>query len=214
MKKFAIIAVALLYIAAAHAQQAQEEKFSSSPYVFSNFMDANIKFAFGGKGKAKANIFLRDASLIFLKNNTKMKANLVNVVEVAFGDTVYRKTGEQLGRVIAHNDSNYLVEVTTVDIDAIREAERSNQNTRFLDLPEFNIFIETEGDYFGNTIEQRFPLKSVYYFIKNGQPFRASENEFRKHLLKNRKKDFKELMKDRYWSWKDPESLSKLLTYF
>ena len=160
------------------------------------------------------NIFLRDASLIFLKNDKKMKANLLNVIEVAFGDTVYRKAGEQLGRVIAEKNGNYLVEITTVDMEAMREAERRNENTSFLDLPEFNIFIETDGDYYGNTIEPKFPLKAVYYFLKGGVPFKASESEFKKHLRKEKKKEFKELMKDRYWSWKDAESLKRLLDYF
>ena len=99
-------------------------------------------------------------------------------------------------------------------MEAMREAERRNENTSFLDLPEFNIFIETDGDYYGNTIEPKFPLKAVYYFLKGGVPFKASESEFKKHLRKEKKKEFKELMKDRYWSWKDAESLKRLLDYF
>ncbi len=214
MKRFVFLIAAILYFSGTAAQQVQVERFSKTPYVFNDFRDTKIKFAFGGKGTAKANIFLRDASLIFLKNDKKMKANLLNVIEVAFGDTVYRKAGEQLGRVIAEKNGNYLVEITTVDMEAMREAERRNENTSFLDLPEFNIFIETDGDYYGNTIEPKFPLKAVYYFLKGGVPFKASESEFKKHLRKEKKKEFKELMKDRYWSWKDAESLKRLLDYF
>lgn len=214
MKRFVFLIAAILYFSGTAAQQVQVERFSKTPYVFNDFRDAKIKFAFGGKGTAKANIFLRDASLIFLKNDKKMKANLLNVIEVAFGDTVYRKAGEQLGRVIAEKNGNYLVEITTVDMEAMRESERRNENTSFLDLPEFNIFIETDGDYYGNTIEPKFPLKAVYYFLKGGVPFKASESEFKKHLRKEKKKEFKELMKDRYWSWKDAESLKRLLDYF
>ena len=196
MKRFVFLIAAILYFSGTAAQQVQVERFSKTPYVFNDFRDAKIKFAFGGKGTAKANIFLRDASLIFLKNDKKMKANLLNVIEVAFGDTVYRKAGEQLGRVIAEKNGNYLVEITTVDMEAMREAERRNENTSFLDLPEFNIFIETDGDYYGNTIEPKFPLKAVYYFLKGGVPFKASESEFKKHLRKEKKKEFKE-----YFGW-------------
>lgn len=212
-KRFLLAAAVALYTVALMAQQSQEEKFSRTPFAFEDFRDANIKFAFGRKGTAKANIFLRDASLIFLKDSVKMKADLMSVVEVAFGDTVYRKTGDRLGRMIAEKDGRYLVEVTTIDIEAMREAERRNENTGFLDLPEFNLFIETNAEYFGNTKEPKFPLKSTYYFIKDGQPFKAAEHEFKKHLRSDKKHDFKELMKDRYWSWKDAKSLTVLLDY-
>ena len=98
------------------------------------------------------------------------------------------KPANSWGVSLQKKNGNYLVEITTVDMEAMREAERRNENTSFLDLPEFNIFIETDGDYYGNTIEPKFPLKAVYYFLKGGVPFKASESEFKKALAQRKEK--------------------------
>lgn len=213
MKKILFILLALLPLAGINAQQQKIMKRSHIPYAFKDFKNVKIKFAFGGKGTAKANIFLRDASLIYLKDSVKMKANLFSVLSVDFGDTVYRKVGDQMGRVVAEKNGNFLVDVTTIDMDAIHEAERHGDNTQFLDLPEFNVFIDTHADYYGKDESAVYPLKDTYYFIHKGDWFPAYEREFKKHLRADKKNDFKELMKNRFWSWWDEKSLLELLDY-
>lgn len=195
------------------AQQVQEKRYTHRVLVFPEFRDARITFSFLRKGKARANIFYKDASLIYLQDTVKMQADLSNVLRVDFGDSVsYQTVGKQMGRVVAEKGRNSLVCVTTVDMSEYNTDAEKGKNLPFFELPDFNVFLETEGD-FSDDAKQGYPLKDTYYFISMGDPFPATEREFKKHLAAEKKNDFKELMKDRFWSWNDARSLAKLLDY-
>ncbi len=215
MKKvIALLFVALLF-GKTYAQQAQVEKRSKIPYVYKDFQDAKIEFAFGKDKIYKANIFLKDASLLYKKDSTIMKANLFGVIFVTFNDALYRRTGEnQMGKVLAQKGEIFLTEVTTIDLAQMREDASTGKNSTFLDLPELNLFIETNADYWANGEGDSWPLKTEYFFIVNGETFPAAEKIVKKHIRNDKKADFKELMKNRKWSWKDAGSLKELVDYF
>ena len=59
-----------------------------------------------------------------------------------------------------------------------------------------------------------YPLKQEYYFMLKGRVVEARERRIKKEVLPEMKEAFKNLMNDRWWSWKDPASLSKLFIYF
>ena len=213
MKKLIVILTAVLCFSTSWAQQAQVEKRTKIPFAYKNFREADIEYAFGKGKPAKANIFLRDASLLYMKDTTVMKANLFGVISVNFGDAVYRKTDNRMGKVLASKGDILLTDVITIDVNKMRDDARSGKNSTFLDLPEFNIFVETNADYWGKEEANTYPLKDEYFFIVKGVAFPASEKIFKKHLREDKRDDFKELMKNRKWSWKDAESLKVLLDY-
>lgn len=215
MKKTILFLSALLWVSGATmAQQAQVERRSKIPFAYKDFKDGNIEFAFGKDKIYKANIFLKDASLLYKNDTTVMKANLFGVISVDFGDALYRKTGDRMGKVIEQKGEVFLTVVTTIDTDRMREDARSGRNSTFLDLPEFNLFIDTNADYWAEGEGSSWPLKDEYFFVVKGEAIPAAEKIVKKSIRADKKNDFKELMKNRKWSWKDANSLKVLVDYF
>ena len=215
MKKTILFLSALLWVSGATmAQQAQVERRSKIPFAYKDFKDGNIEFAFGKDRIYKANIFLKDASLLYKNDTTVMKANLFGVISVDFGDALYRKTGDRMGKVIEQKGEVFLTVVTTIDTDRMREDARSGRNSTFLDLPEFNLFIDTNADYWAEGEGSSWPLKDEYFFVVKGEAIPAAEKIVKKSIRADKRNDFKELMKNRKWSWKDANSLKVLVDYF
>lgn len=215
MKKTILFLFALLWVSGATmAQQAQVERRSKIPFAYKDFKDGNIEFAFGKDKIYKANIFLKDASLLYKNDTTVMKANLFGVISVDFGDALYRKTGDRMGKVIEQKGEVFLTVVTTIDTDRMREDARSGRNSTFLDLPEFNLFIDTNADYWAEGEGSSWPLKDEYFFVVKGEAIPAAEKIVKKSIRTDKRNDFKELMKNRKWSWKDANSLKVLVEYF
>ena len=215
MKKTILFLSALLWVSGATmAQQAQVERRSKIPFAYKDFKDGNIEFAFGKDTIYKANIFLKDASLLYKNDTTVMKANLFGVISVDFGDALYRKTGDRMGKVIEQKGEVFLTVVTTIDTDRMREDARSGRNSTFLDLPEFNLFIDTNADYWAEGEGSSWPLKDEYFFVVKGEAIPAAEKIVKKSIRADKRNDFKELMKNRKWSWKDANSLKVLVDYF
>lgn len=215
MKKTILFLFALLWVSGATmAQQAQVERRSKIPFAYKGFKDGNIEFAFGKDKIYKANIFLKDASLLYKNDTTVMKANLFGVISVDFGDALYRKTGDRMGKVIEQKGEVFLTVVTTIDTDRMREDARSGRNSTFLDLPEFNLFIDTNADYWAEGEGSSWPLKDEYFFVVKGEAIPAAEKIVKKSIRADKRNDFKELMKNRKWSWKDANSLKVLVDYF
>lgn len=215
MKKTILFLFALLWVSGATmAQQAQVERRSKIPFAYKDFKDGNIELAFGKDKIYKANIFLKDASLLYKNDTTVMKANLFGVISVDFGDALYRKTGDRMGKVIEQKGEVFLTVVTTIDTDRMREDARSGRNSTFLDLPEFNLFIDTNADYWAEGEGSSWPLKDEYFFVVKGEAIPAAEKIVKKSIRADNRNDFKELMKNRKWSWKDANSLKVLVDYF
>lgn len=215
MKKTILFLFALLWVSGATlAQQAQVERRSKIPFAYKDFKDGNIEFAFGKDKIYKANIFLKDASLLYKNDTTVMKANLFGVISVDFGDALYRKTGDRMGKVIEQKGEVFLTVVTTIDTDRMREDARRGRNSTFLDLPEFNLFIDTNADYWAEGEGSSWPLKDEYFFVVKGEAIPTAEKIVKKSIRADKRNDFKELMKNRKWSWKDANSLKVLVDYF
>lgn len=215
MKKTILFLFALLWVSGAiMAQQAQVERRSKIPFAYKDFKDGNIELAFGKDKIYKANIFLKDASLLYKNDTTVMKANLFGVISVDFGDALYRKTGDRMGKVIEQKGEVFLTVVTTIDTDRMREDARSGRNSTFLDLPEFNLFIDTNADYWAEGEGSSWPLKDEYFFVVKGEAIPAAEKIVKKSIRADKRNDFRELMKNRKWSWKDANSLKVLVDYF
>lgn len=215
MKKTILFLFALLWVSGAiMAQQAQVERRSKIPFAYKDFKDGNIELAFGKDKIYKANIFLKDASLLYKNDTTVMKANLFGVISVDFGDALYRKTGDRMGKVIEQKGEVFLTVVTTINTDRMREDARSGRNSTFLDLPEFNLFIDTNADYWAEGEGSSWPLKDEYFFVVKGEAIPAAEKIVKKSIRADKRNDFKELMKNRKWSWKDANSLKVLVDYF
>lgn len=194
------------------AQQNQQQRRSRSIFAFPEFRVGNVRQSFGRIAKDTVNIYLKDASLVYKKDGKIMRAYVKGIYGVDFGDSLhYVKVDSAMARVVAQKGYNYLLCKTTVNMAKFREEESGGTGLDFFEMSDFKYFAELNQDKRDEDIG--LPLQDRYYFSVKGMIIRANENEFKKMIGKDQKQAFKVLMANRFWSWKDPESLKMLLDF-
>ena len=212
---FLILPLLLLFPLLLQAQQSKKQLRSATPFALKEFQRAKVIQPFGKFIWAEANVYLKDASLFFMENDTMKRAFLNKVVAVQFDSVTFRKVEEQqLGEVIAEKNYNFLVRVRTIDMKQYNEETDGTQNAAYLDFDGIgrmeSTFIDLNNSPF---LEEGFPVKDKYYFIVKGKCVVANEAHIEREISKKHLDDFKTLMRDRWWSWRDEESLKMLLEY-
>ena len=201
-----------LPLAPLHAQQVQEQKRSRSVFLFPEFQDAKIKQSFGRYAKAKANIYLKDGSLMYMENGKIMRAYTQGIFGVTFGDTLeFMKVDSVMARVVARDGYNFLLCLTTVNMKRYREEEAGGTGLDYFQFEDFNVFMSLNEDRRDDDLG--IPLQDKYFFNAKGFVFPANETAFKKAIAPEQQQPFKVLMQHRFWSWKDPESLKMLLEF-
>ena len=215
MKQLLILTLLLLLPHSVFGQQARKQERSATPFANAEFKRAKILQPFGKFVWADANIYLKDASLCFMENDTIKKAYVDKVVAVQFDSATYRKVEDgQMGLVVAEKNYNCLVRVRTIDMKQYTEEHDGTQNAAYFDFDGIgrmgSAFIDLNNAPF---LEEGFPVKDKYYFIVKGKCVVANESHIEREVSKKHMDAFKELMRDRWWSWRDEESLKMLLEY-
>lgn len=193
--------------------QLTEEVRSEGVFYFNKFKKAKVIQPFGRFVEVWANVFLKDASLCFLENDTVKKAYLDKVIAVEFDSVEFRTIDKRmLGEVIAIKNYNYLVRVRTVDMERYAQETDGSENGAFFEFDGIgragSEFIDLDSEIYR---KEGLPLKDKYYFIVKGRPVVASETYVRREISTWAMDRFKTLMNDRWWSWRDEESLIMLL---
>lgn len=193
------------------AQQLQELRRSKLPVIYPEFKEARVNQPFGRHTTARVNFSLDDGALYFLDDDDKIRRAFVkNILSVEVDSTTYLKVDSIFGEVIAMQDYNYLVRVTLVD-------------KKIYGQENFDVaaMMALGGGFFKESVlaleeemEKGYPLKDIYYFVLRGKVVPARESAIKKCIAPEYKTAFKTLMGDRWWSWHDGQSLSKLLMYF
>ncbi len=204
-----LLAAFLLFGIPASAQQQQIVRRAQTPYAFSEFKDATVRQLFGRTIKQKVNISLEDATLRYYQDGKMMVANLDRILGVDFDSVSYVKVEDMLGAVVAKKGYNYLLRVTTIDRVLFDKEVAGTENSSYMQLE--GAFIDLHPDE--EILPKGFPLKDKYYFWYSGKTVPAIEREFKKIVPAEKKRAFKDLMGDRWWSWKDEASLIQLLDY-
>lgn len=207
MKRIILLLFALCFVClGAMAQQLQQERRVKSLYLYPEFKEATVLQTFGRKLKAKANIFLEDGSLVYVdeKDGKTKRAYVDNILGVVFDDTVhYMKVDSVMARVVAQKGYNYLLCNTHVDMKRLSDENETNQT-----LEMAGIINRAKRDD-----EQGYPLTDTYYFQIGTEVIKANESKFKHFVSKDQQQAFKVLMANRFWSWRDPESLKMLLDF-
>ena len=216
MKHLILIFSMLLMPLMGFAQQVQVEKRSQTALLYPTFQEAKILQTFGRSVKAKANIFLKDGSLVYLdeKTNKVMRAYVKNIVGVEFGDTAkYMKVDSVMARVVAQKGYNRLLCCTHVYMPLYREETTGGKgmDNFTVELPGSETFLNLDTQKRDD--EGGIPLTDTYYFYINGFVIPANESSFKKFVGKDQMQAFKVLKENRFWSWNDPESLKMLLDF-
>ena len=201
------------------AQQQQEELRAHSQLLFPEFRNAKVLQTFNRRVKAKANILYKNAALCYLdeKDNKVYQAVNKSIVGVEFDSIRYMKVNDiAMGRVIAQQGQNLLLCVTTIDMQRYKAQTGGGSDLPFFEIDMAGFGLNQLMDLSGaeQLDNHGYPLKQEYYFMLKGRVVEARERSIKKEVLPEMKEAFKNLMNDRWWSWKDPASLSKLFIYF
>ena len=108
-----------------------------------------------------------------------------------------------MARVVAQRGYNILLRHTYVDKNRLHDEQVRDLNFEMSGV----IYLDKRDD------EQGYPLTDRYYFIVRGETIPANESAFKRFVGKDQKQAFKVLMGNRFWSWKDPESLMMLFDF-
>ena len=207
MKRIIFLLLALCFLSiGAMAQQFQQEKRVKSLYLYPEFKEATVLQTFGRKLKAKGNIFLEDGSFVYLdeKDGKTKRAYVDNILGVVFDDSVrYMKVDSVMGRVVAQKGYNYLLCNTHVNQKRMQEEFETKQTLEMAGI----INLPKRDD------EQGYSLTDTYYFQIGTEVIKANESAFKHYVSKDQQQAFKVLMANRFWSWRDPESLKMLLDF-
>ncbi len=194
------------------AQQQTGDPRTHSLFVFKDFKNAKVLQPFGRFTTAKANILLKNSTLCFMDGTKVKEAYVQNVLGVEFDSVKYMKVNEnQMAKVVSSKGYNYLLCVTKINRDKLEAETHGGDNLPFFEITDVGAFYELDGQAFD--FDKGYPLVSQYYFSIKGVVIPANETSFKKYVRPEMKEAFKNLMNDKFWSWKDPASLTQLFTY-
>lgn len=201
------------------AQQAQEELRASSQLVYPEFREGRVLQSFGRSIKAKVNILYKNAALVFIdpKDSLVRQAANTSVLGVQIDSVVYRKVDNTaFGRVVAERDGNLLLCVTTIDMKRYKEITSGGTDMPFFEIDMAGFGMNRLLDLTGaeQAANVGYPLRKDYYFSLKGRIVPAREKVIKQEISPEMRTAFRNLMADRWWSWRDATSLTQLLMYF
>jgi hypothetical protein len=177
--------------------------------AFREFKPAVVHMANGTTVKTKfANIFLKNAALLFLRGENTMEANMEPIVSVDINDQRYVKIDDMLALEIDSVGENVLYCATTIDLVSYKTMLRNNVNISNISFGD-NVSYSTVD----LTPEEGMPLPLIphFYYYYNGEMVKVHEREISRRLSKEKKRAYKTIISLPDFSWVDAESLVTLL---
>lgn len=208
-----LLLILLLLAAPCLAQQQTADLRIKRQMFFEHFRPAKIIQPFGRFVVDTVNISVRNSGLLFKQDGKIMQADLSRILRVEVDDTLHymRVDKDRLGLVVGHSGSNYLLCVTQLNRKKYEAETTGGDNLPYLEFPELGGFIELDGDKFNWQVG--YPLEQKYFFSLGGVVVDCVESKIKPYIRPEMKLAFKNLMADRWWSWKDRKSLLQLLPY-
>ena len=209
MRKYYNLLLLLMLTMGAVGTLAQKRTTMATHYR--DFRPSMITFTDGRRlPQPLTNIFLKNSTLLYMKGEYAMEANMDNIVAVEFDDRNYRNINGQLGYFVDSVKSNSLYCIELFDQDSYERNLRNNVNISSLDLSNdqmgtTTVDLNTEEDY-------KFPVIPKYYYRLNGEWVKVHERDLWRRLKdKEKRRLFKTVVGSDNFSWVDPESLVSLL---
>ena len=199
-----------MFAMAAHFCSAQERTTQAT--VYSQFKPSVIGLTNGRTIKQSlTNVFLKNSSLVYLKGEYTMEANMDNILTVEFDNRKYYNIHNQLAYVVDSVGKNILYRIDLLDLVAYNQQIRNNINISNMGFENGGISTTTmdingEDDY-------KFPVIANYYYLYNGELVRVHEREVSRVLPKDKdlRRKYRTIIGMDDFSWTKDESLIRLL---
>lgn len=205
MKKLLTLLIVTLGIAGS----ALAQKRTTMPTFYREYRPAVITFTDGHKSKnAFTNVFLKNASLLFLKGSQSMEANMDNIAAVDFDDRSFVAIDKKLAYLVDSVGSNALYCIELFDKDTYERNLKNNVNISSLDIGDqismSMVDLNGEEDY-------KLPVFRHYYYLYNGKFVKVHERDIARSLSKEKRTMMKRIMALPDFSWVEVSSLMQLL---
>jgi len=206
MKKTLLTLMAMMSILTA---QAQDEVTDLT--LLREFETAYVMLTSGRTTKVPfANIFLKNASLLYKSGDKTMQADMASVASVDIGKRHFININQHLGECL-YTDSvsgNSLYCVSLIDLDAYKRQLQNATVITNLSLDE-NMGVTTAELLPPD--ERVLPLVRFYHMQLNGKLVEAHERPLKRVLSKEQRQRMYSQMARTEFSWTQPESLKDLL---
>ena len=154
------------------------------------------------------NIFLKNSSLLYLKGDYTMEANMDNVLAVDFPDRSYVAINKQLAYTVDSVGRNVIYCIELFDQDSYERNLRNNINISNLSLGDQ---ISTTTVDINNEEDRKLPVFRHFYFLYEGEFVKVHERDLSRRLSKEKRTMMKRIVALPDFSWQREESLKKLL---
>jgi hypothetical protein len=186
------------------------QRITPSLTVYKEFKPAIILLNDGRKlNQPLANIFLKNSSLLYMKDTQAMEANLDNIMSVDFDDRSYIKIDTLLAFLVDTVGNNALYCAEQIDLVSYKQSVLNNHMITNIGLG---------GDQLSSTTidimdeeDIHFPVVPLYFFRINGEFIFVHERSLSRHLSKEKRRMMKSIMALDGFSWTEKSSLLKLL---
>lgn len=204
MKKgFAILLLSMLCLTG----MAQKRTLSAT--LYKEFKPSVITFTDGHSSKQSlTNIFLKNSTLLFMRGEHAMEANMDNIAAVDFGDRKYVAIDKQLAYLVDTVGNNALYCKELFDQDSYERNLRNNINISNLELGDQ---ISTTTIDLNNEEDYKLPVFKHFYMKLDGQYVRVHERDLGRKLSKDKRVMMKRIIAMPDFSWQKEESLITLL---
>lgn len=177
--------------------------------IFEGYKPAIVTLTTGKISKvAQANIFMKNASLVYRSGTKDMEASMNVVKQVRFGDRMFIKVRNQLAEVLDTCGNNLLVSVRLIDLEAMKSEMYNNSDITNLSFSDAGIGV-TRNDLGEDDL--KYPVIDNYYYIIKDKPIPCHDREVRMAVNKALRHEMDIVIQSRNFSWGNRDDLREVL---
>ena len=205
IKRWTLASMLLLMTGVAYAQ-----KLTVRSTMFLQNKPATVALTDGRTLKvSNANVFLKNAALLYFQGEQAKEARMDNVLGVQFDDRSFINIDNRLAYFVDSIKGNGLYCVETIDIDDYERNLKNNVNFTHIDLSHDHLDTATTG--FENAEEVPYPVNRQFYYRLDGKFVLADPRELNHTLSKKRSRIMRTITNVPDFNWSDTECLMRLL---
>lgn len=207
MKRFLVIIFCMAATLGVFAQKTAG--FSATTTLYEEYQPARITLTDGRViNQKQANVFLKNARLLFKRGMFDMEANMAQIAAVDFADKSFVKLDTMLVTVVDTVGDKKILCATTIDIEAYRQRAANDKVLTNLTLGEQ---VSTTTIDLAPSDELKYPLVNDYYFLIDGKAIEVHERTISRMLDKEKRRMLKTFMMQPDFDWSDRGYLHKIL---
>lgn len=194
---------------------AQEQQITSAITVYPNFRPATVILTDGRKLEVPlANIFLKNAALLYMSGDDIKEANMSNILRAEFEDRTYIRIDSMLCYQVDSIGDDALFSTKVIDINAYKQSRANSANITNLDL---TALTSTSSSLSYNTIEAtdiselQFPIEQLYFYRLDDKFVRVHERHLKRALPKEKRLIMESVMNMPGFTWTNEKYLMMIL---